>query len=120
MKCRWVTDPGPRNDIFDDSKLTLQGPGKRLKSDSEVDIPRENAIFGVIFESLFLGPEKSFLSHRKCHVWVWALWPNGVSQSLKKERKGATEKDFGGRYRVRKKGSFGKGVFSKKSIFQRF
>ena len=39
-------------------------------------------IFGVILGSLFLDPEKSFLSHRRCHFRVWDLWPNGVSQGL--------------------------------------
>ena len=28
VKCRWATDPRPRNDIFDDSTMTFQGPRK--------------------------------------------------------------------------------------------
>ena len=27
VKRRWATDPGPRNDIFGDSKMTFQSPG---------------------------------------------------------------------------------------------
>ena len=45
-------------------------------------------MFGVIFESLSLGPEKSLLSHRKCHFWVRDLWPSGVSQCKAREGTG--------------------------------
>ena len=33
VKRRWATDPGPRNAIVGDSKMTFQGPGK---SDSKM------------------------------------------------------------------------------------
>ena len=65
------------------SKMTFQGRGESdSKMTQNLTLSQRRVIFGVIFESLFLDPEKSFLSHRKCHFWVWDLWPNGVSQVL--------------------------------------
>ena len=63
-----VTQKGPKDDF--------SGP----KGKSTQDKITHSLAFGVIFESLFLDPEKSFLSRRKWHFWVRDLWPNGVSQ----------------------------------------
>ena len=62
-------------------KNDFPGPkGKWLKNATQIlTISQRPVIFRVIFESLSLGPDKSFLSHRKCHLWIRDL-PNGVSQ----------------------------------------
>ena len=54
-------------------------PWPARKVTEVLTLSQGKVIFGVIFESLLLDPEKSFLGHRNCHFWV-RLWPNGVSQ----------------------------------------
>ena len=63
--------------------MTFEDPGESdTKMTQNLTLAQRKVIFGAIFEPLFLDPEKSFLSHRKCHFWVRDLWPNGVSQFL--------------------------------------
>ena len=62
-------------------KNDFSGPRKSDPKITQIlTLSQGKVISGVIFESLFLDPEKSFLSHWKSHFWVRDLWPNGVSQ----------------------------------------
>ena len=67
--------------------MTFQGSGESdSKMTQNLTLSQRKVILGVIFESVYLDPEK-FLSHRKCHFWVRDLWPNGVSQIQTSESK---------------------------------
>ena len=69
--------------------MTFQRPGQSdSKMTQYLTLSQRRVIFGARFESLFVDPEKSFLSHRKSHFWGRDLWPNSTLQSYWSAMKG--------------------------------
>ena len=75
--------------------MTVQGPGESdSKMTPNLTLSQRKAIFGVIFESLFLDPEKSFLSTENvisrsgiCCLLAFHKTSTRKKKRLKKRRK---------------------------------